>query len=55
MFLAENSHTETGITDPVYNFSARSAAIGLTRVACGAGTKHDAAATADKGLPPPCK
>jgi hypothetical protein len=44
---SRNSH-EPGITDPVYNYSARSATKGLTRVARRAGTKHDAAATAVK-------
>ena len=48
VFLAENSHAETGITDPVYNYSARSATKGLTRVARRAGTEHDAAAIAVK-------
>ena len=45
---SRNLHAETGITDAVYNYSARSATKGLTRVARGAGTKHDAAATAVK-------
>ena len=45
---SRNLHAETGITDAVYNYSVRSATKGLTRVARGAGTKHDAAATAVK-------
>ena len=40
---SRNSH-EPGITDPVYNYSAHSAAKGFTCVAHRAGTKHDAAA-----------
>jgi hypothetical protein len=41
---SRNLHAETGITDRVYNYSARSATKGLTCVAHRAGTKHDAAA-----------
>jgi hypothetical protein len=45
---SRNLHAETGITDRVYNYSARSATKGLTCVAHRAGTKHHAAATAAK-------